>query len=105
MSLDVLLIEEDGVVHEANITHNVRRMAVRVYLHCLLWELAAGGAAASSLIEPLETGLRIMNERPEWVKKAEPANKWGTYEDFKAFLEALLAACKEYPTATYRAFP
>lgn len=150
MSLDVYLEGPDeseecacdcGHVHtrlvrrtyfDANITHNLGRMAREAGIYEALWrpdEMLAPDIAAvlhdaeeidyhsehakslraqlptptaADLIEPLRNGLRLLRANPTYYRQWEPENGWGTYDGFVPWVERYLAACEEHPTATVR---
>jgi hypothetical protein len=56
------------------------------------------------LIEPLQKGLLQLRAEPEHYRRFNPANGWGSYEGLVAFVERLLEACREHPTATFGAW-
>lgn len=115
MSLDVTLYEaklcpnckkETGEVEElfeANITHNLGRMADKAGIYKHVWRPEEIGITkASELIEPLKNGIIDMKARPERYKPHSADNGWGTYEQFIPWLEKYLNACIEYPDAEIR---
>lgn len=87
-------------VYWKNITHNLGRMATAAGIGDHLWEPdKIGIKRAGELIEPLETGIKDMEDNPERYKPFSASNGWGTYKQFIPWLKELLAACKEYPDA------
>lgn len=92
---------ESNTVFSANITHNLGEMAGYAgNLYKLLWrpeELFIN--RANELILPLEKSLQLLKSDPEYFKKYNPENGWGTYEGLVIFVENYLRACKEYPDA------
>lgn len=91
---------EEARVYEANITHNLRLMAVAAGLYHVLWRPEESGyTAANQLIEPLRQGLAVLKAEPERFKAFEAPNGWGTYDQFVPWVERYLAACERYPTA------
>jgi hypothetical protein len=134
MSLDVYLIrkkwisydagktltEEDEAVYDANITHNLGKMADEAGIYEALWRphrLREGynipegdynaeyevedrcEIKAKELIDRLEKGLADLKERPEHFETFNSPNGWGLYVNFVPFVEEYLNACKEYPDA------
>jgi len=114
MSLDVYLIrkkwisydagktltEEDETVYDANITHNLGKMAVESGIYEALWRPEEiGKTKASEIVELLEKGLSALKARPEHFEKFNSPNGWGIYEHFVPFVEKYLAACKQHPSA------
>lgn len=95
--------EPSDEVFSANITHNLNRMAVEaeIYQHC--WRPDEIGIThAKQLIEPLAAGLASLEKEPDLFKKFNPANGWGDYHGFLAFVRAYLRACRDYPAAEVR---
>ena len=45
----------------------------------------------------------LTDAEAERFKKHNPANGWGSYDDFVPWLEAYAAACEEFPNAAVRA--
>jgi len=87
-------------VYEANITHNLNRMAAVADIYDVLWRPDENGILkAKQLIEPLERGLNKLLQNPEYFKTFDSPNGWGKYENFVPFVENYLLACKEFPEA------
>ena len=105
MSLDVYLtmpevVIKDCEVYEANITHNLGRMAAVAGLYDCMWRPEEHGyKTAGQIIEPLRAGLEKLKQDPDKFKALNPANGWGDYDGFVAFVENYLAACVKYPDA------
>lgn len=110
MSLDVsLYIEVDtgGIskrnieLFEANITHNLGKMADEANIYYALWRPEEKGyKLAEDIIPVIEKGLAHMIERPDYYEKFNANNGWGTYEQFIPWIKEYLTACKENPKAT-----
>lgn len=103
MSLDITLsVGEENLeyVYEANITHNLSKMASEAGIYYALWRPEELGVCkASQLIEVIEKGLHELVSRPTHYKQFDASNGWGTYEDFVPFVAKYLEACKQYPDA------
>lgn len=101
MSLDIYLVAvRPTVVHSANITHNLGKMARAAGLYEVLWRPEENGFEfAAQLIEPLRDGLQQLLENPEKFKALSPDNGWGTYSHLVKFVRDYLDACIEYPDA------
>ena len=109
MSLDVSLTievntggDEPHIVnlYEANITHNLGKMAGKAGIYKHLWRPEELGITkAGDLIESLEKGLADMKVRPEYYKQFNAANGRGLYKDFVPWIERYLEAAKQYPNA------
>lgn len=96
------IIEEDEFetkcVFEGNITHNLIEMAVAAGIYEACWKPQEIGATkAGDIISILEKGLEDMKTRPDYFKKFNSENGWGTYEDFISWVETYLDACRQYP--------
>jgi hypothetical protein len=115
MSLDVSLVrtqylsydkgatytEQYEEVYNANITHNLGKMAGESGIYLALWRPEEiNKEKAGDIIELLEIGLTDLKARPEHFKQFNSPNGWGMYKNFVPFVEKYLNACKEYPEAT-----
>jgi hypothetical protein len=89
--------------YEANITHNLNKMAGESGLYEYLWQPEKNNIfVAKELIEPLTKGLELLKSDPERFKQFNPSNGWGDYEGLVSFVEKYLSACKIYPQAKIR---
>ncbi len=103
MSLDVYLEVGGQTAYEANITHNVNRMAEAVGCYQELWRPdEIGIERASQLIEPLKAGLIALVSDPLRFEALNPENGWGSYDGLVQFVTAYLKACIQHPDATVR---
>lgn len=94
------LTEEEEIIYDANITHNLSEMADKAGIYEALWRPEEiGKTKASEIIELLEKGLVDLKARPKHFEQFNSANGWGMYEHFVPFVEKYLEACKEYPDA------
>lgn len=92
--------EDDSCLYDANITHNLGRMAAEAGIYKELWRPEELGIQyAHELIAPLEQGLNKLKDDPEYYEMFNPDNGWGDYNGLVKFVEKYLAACKEYPYA------
>ncbi len=90
-------------VYEANITHNLNRMADAAGIYQALWRPEEIGVTqAKQLIEPLRAGLAKLRSDPERFRAFNPSNGWGDYDGLVEFVANYLIACEEYPEATVR---
>jgi len=90
-------------VYWANITHNLNTMAGEAGIYKELWRPdEIDVTLAAQLIEPLEVGLKRLEDDPARYQQFNPKNGWGTYAGLVSFVRRYLAACKQYPTATIR---
>jgi hypothetical protein len=105
MSLDVTLRRMQMTeVFDANITHNLNKMAQEAGIYKHLWHPdQVGISKAEQLIGPLEEGLAVLKADPTRFKAFDAPNGWGKYELFIPFVEKYLAACREYPDAEVHA--
>lgn len=109
MSLDFTLYlevdvgEEDlhrATLYSANITHNLNTMAEACGVYNALWRpFKSESEVAGDIIAPLKKELKKLKASPEYYKKYNSPNGWGTYEYFVPFVEKALEACKKYPKA------
>jgi hypothetical protein len=89
--------------YDANITHNLNKMADAAGIYKHLWRPdEIGVTRAEELIEPLSAGLARLQAEPETFRAHNPLNGWGSYEGFVQFVADYLDACKANPTATVR---
>lgn len=88
-------------LYEANITHNLNRMAEAAGIYYELWRPEEINITkARELIGPLDKGLALLEQFPDRFKAFNAPNGWGMYEHFVPFVRHYLAACREYPDAT-----
>lgn len=104
MSLDFhLQYKVDGndvEVFDTNITHNLGKMAGEAGIYNALWRPDENDyKLAKDIIALLESGLEKLKKDPEHYAQFNAPNGWGMYEHFVPFVEAVLAACKQYPNA------
>ncbi len=91
---------ETKCVFDANITHNLNKMADAAGIYEACWRPEEIGATkASNIIPILEKGYKDMIARPEYFKKFDSENGWGTYKDFLPWVKSYLKACRKYPDA------
>lgn len=96
----VLLEQESEDVFDANITHNLGKMAEAAGIYRCLWHPEELGIAIGrELIEPLTTGLELLESDPERFKAHNSLNGWGM---FVPWVRVYRDACEEYPDATVR---
>jgi len=116
MSLDVTLYTvkeacpccgrdaEKIVHHDANITHNLNKMAAEAGMYEALWRPEENGYThAGQIIPVLEKGLAEMQADPERFKAFDSPNGWGLYEHFTPWVSEYLTACREHPDALIEA--
>jgi hypothetical protein len=101
LSLDVYLTATRPTeVYEANITHNLGKMAREAGIYEALWRPEEIGIdKAEQLIEPLTVGLEKLKADPAHYEQFNSPNGWGMYEHFVPFVENYLEACKNNPDA------
>jgi len=98
MSLDVEISGGNGEYYEANITHNLNKMADAAGIYYQLWRPdEIGITKAGQLIEPLSKGLTDMALRADHYKQFDSPNGWGLYKHFIPWIIDYLAACKRNP--------
>ncbi len=107
MSLDVYL-ENDvckmchagGTVFDANITHNLGKMAKHAGIYECLWRPDEHDFySANDIIPRLTEGLRLLKKYPEFFQEFDAPNDWGLYIHFVPWVEAYLNACIKYPNS------
>jgi hypothetical protein len=90
--------EDQEYLFEANITHNLNKMASHAGVYQALWRPEEIGASkAENIIEILEHGYMNLLADPEKYKKFNPENGWGNYDILLRFVEKYIQACREYP--------
>lgn len=101
MSLDVRLTAiRPTVVFDYNITHNLNTMVEKAGIYKHLWRPdEIGITKAEQLIEPLQHGLDLLVDNPDYFKQFNPENGWGSYDGLVQFVKDYLQACKENPDA------
>lgn len=92
------LEEKEECVYDANITHNLGKMADEAGIYYALWRPEEiEKSKAKDIIEILEKGLADLKARQGYFEQFNSPNGWGMYENFVPFVEKYLEACKEYP--------
>jgi hypothetical protein len=105
MSLDFYLKDstakyETEPLYQANITHNLSKMADKARIYDALWQSDKIGVKyAKDIIEILERGLIDLRTNPKYFKRYNSSNGWGKYEQLVFFVTECLDACKKYPEA------
>lgn len=85
----------------ANITHNLGRMAEAAGIYKALWRPEEINCVkAKDIVDILLNGLIDMMKRPDHYKQFNASNGWGTYDAFVPWVEEYLMACIKYPEAT-----
>jgi hypothetical protein len=90
---------------DANITHNLGKMASEAGIYQALWhpdEATPPMTHARELIAVLSVGLDDLRSRPAHFAQFNAANGWGMYEHFVPFVARCLAACIAHPDALVR---
>jgi len=101
MSLDFYLYDKEGNrLFQANITHNLAKMANAADIYQTLWRPEELGIRqAHECIPRLKQGLLWLIEHKKEAEQYNSPNGWGMYEHFVPFVTEVLTACYEYPTA------
>jgi hypothetical protein len=107
MSLDVSLwAVRPTQVFDANITHNLNKMAMEVVfddettLYDYVWRPDEHEiSTAEQLIPYLKRGRDDLMAHPEVYRRLNPENGWGSYEGLVKFITAYLHACENNPDA------
>lgn len=91
---------ESDRVFDANITHNLGKMADEAGIYYACWRPEEIGAKyAKDIIPLLEKGIEDMKARPGHYRQFDSSNGWGVYDDFMPWLDNYLEACRKYPDA------
>lgn len=89
-------VSEPERVYDANITHNLGKMAEAAGIYKHLWRPEEIGITkAGELIQPLFEGIKKLKADPTHYKKFDAANGWGTYN--LPWVERYWRACVENP--------
>ena len=92
--------EKTETVFRENITHNLNKMADKASIYQVIWRPEEVYLSkASQLIDFLQIGLDTLKASPDYFRKFNPENGWGSYERLVEFVEKYLEACKQYPDA------
>lgn len=92
--------EEQEMLYDANITHNLGEMADKAGIYKALWRPEEIDAKyAKDIVEIVEKGLAALKARPEYFEQFNSPNGWGMYEHFVPFVSDYLDALKENPDA------
>jgi hypothetical protein len=83
-----------------NITHNLGGMWRAANVYDALYESA--GKKASEIVDALQRGLADMIKRPEFYRRFDAPNGWGTYEHAVPWLREVLDMCERNPNAIIR---
>lgn len=85
---------------DANVTHNLGKMADAAGIYGLLWRPEENGIeTAGQMIEPLRKAVADMAANPAKYQQHNPSNGWGSYEVFLSFVRGVLEACETHPKA------
>lgn len=102
MSLDVYIYKKK-TVYDANITHNLNKMAEQVKigdytLYLYLWRPEEIDVfKARQLIKPLKEAYKELKDNPEKYRQYDAENGWGKYENLLEFVAKYREACKRHP--------
>lgn len=101
MSLDFYLKDADGAyLFDANITHNLNKMADEAGIYQVLWRPEEIEVEFAAQVVPiLREGLCKLVSDPAYYKQFNAANGWGLYEHFVPFCIKVLEACQANPDA------
>lgn len=84
--------------YNANITHNLGKMAEASGIYMHLWRPEEIGVErANDLVDPLSAGLERLKADPDAFRAHNPPNGWGNYEGLVRFVTDYLAACRANP--------
>jgi hypothetical protein len=101
MSLDFYLKDaDDNTLFDANITHNLNKMADAAGIYKVLWRPdEIGIETAAEVIPILREGLCKLVSDPPYYKQFDSPNEWGLYVHFVPFCIEVLEACIAHPEA------
>lgn len=100
MSLDVYLKEKKQIVFDANITHNLGKMASACGVYYACWRPEEINCTKAKHILPmLKDGIEVLKAEPEQYRKFDSPNGWGLYDNFLPWLERYAEACENNPEA------
>ncbi len=103
MSLDFYLKRDEEIIFDANITHNLTRMADAAGIYGCLWRPDENDFhTAADVIPVLRAGLCKLVSDPAYYKKFDAKNGWGLYVHFVPFCIEVLEACIANPGAEVR---
>lgn len=105
MSLDITLSLDGECVYDANITHNLNKMAmgVSVKFYKALWRPdEIGLTVARELKLILVEGLMELLNQPDKYKQYNPENGWGNYEGLCDVVFHYIQACIRHPESTIK---
>lgn len=88
---------EHDTVFQADLTHNLRPMALACGIREILW--ASYGDSVSEIIDTLNDGIHSLKKYPITYQRLNPANGWGSYDVLLEVAENLLEKCYQYQTA------
>jgi len=88
-------------VFEANITHNLGKMAMEAGIYYALWRPEERCYdRAGDILEVVRAGLADLKARPAHFVQFDSPNGWGTYNNFVPWVERYLEMCEKNPKAT-----
>lgn len=93
---------DDKVVFDANITHNLGKMAQMAGLYTIMWrpeEWDTSIDEARDLVRPLTRGIQNLVDRQDEMMEFNPENGWGNYDNLLDTACDYLIACLRYPRA------
>lgn len=96
MSLDFSLVRRMPTeIAHANITHNMTNLWEALGIYEQLYN--SHGKYANEVYNDLRRALDVLLSDPEYFKKYDSPNGWGTVDAAIRFLTEITEACKEYP--------
>lgn len=100
MSLGVDLMQDGESIFEANITHNLGKMASACGVYYACWRPEEINCTKAKHILPmLKDGISNLEEHPSFYKTFDSPNGWGKYVNFLPWLKKYAEACEKYPEA------
>ena len=94
--------DDSEVFFEANITHNLTRMARAAGIYRHIWQ-SEGFVFAGDLIPKLTAAIELLQSNTVDFIEFEPRNGWGHRSMLLDFCKNLLTACEKHPLGRYEA--
>jgi hypothetical protein len=99
LSID-LVVENEDILYDCNITHNLGKMADAAGIYQVLWRPEElGFTKAGQIVEILAEGVAQLATEKAKFEAYDSPNGWGLHKHFLPFCVNYLAACKEFPEA------
>jgi hypothetical protein len=88
----------NAYLFDANITHNLGKMADKAGIYYAMWRPEEIGVTRPlQLVHILKKGIRELRKYPTYFHDFETANGWGKYEHLLELAVDYFKACVQYP--------